>query len=84
MISTNSQSESMVVHNLLQGCDASVLLDNSSTIVSEKYARPNINTLRGYQVIDEIKQKLEESCSETVSCADILALSARDSVFQVG
>ena len=74
----------MGVHNLLQGCDASVLLDNSSTIVSEKYARPNINTLRGFQVIDEIKQKLEESCSETVSCADILALSARDSVFQVG
>ncbi|XP_047334861.1 peroxidase 9 [Impatiens glandulifera] len=63
----------------VQGCDASVLLDDSSTIASEKRAGPNLNSLRGYEVIDEIKAKLEEECPETVSCADIIALAARGS-----
>lgn len=62
---------------MLQGCDASVLLDDSSAIVSEKNAGPNKNSLRGFKVIDEIKAKLEKACPHTVSCADILALSAR-------
>jgi len=66
-----------------QGCDGSVLLDNSTTSVSEKDARPNVNTLRGFGVIEDIKEALEKECSHTVSCADILALAARDSVVQV-
>ncbi|XP_065847421.1 peroxidase 9 [Euphorbia lathyris] len=68
----------------VQGCDASVLLDDSSTIVSEKKSRPNKNSLRGFEVIDEIKAKLEEACPETVSCADILALAARGSTILSG
>ncbi|KAL9260734.1 Peroxidase 9-like protein [Drosera capensis] len=63
----------------VQGCDASVLLDDSGTVVSEKRAAPNANSLRGFEVIDEIKAKIEEACPETVSCADILALAARGS-----
>ncbi|XP_024400591.1 peroxidase A2 isoform X2 [Physcomitrium patens] len=66
------------------GCDGSVLLDNSTTAMSEKEARPNINTLRGFGIIERIKESLENACSETVSCADILALAARDSVVQTG
>lgn len=66
-----------------QGCDASVLLDNSESIVSEKQAGPNKNSLRGFEVIDEIKERLEEACPQTVSCADILALAARDAVVSV-
>lgn len=66
-----------------QGCDASVLLDNSESIVSEKQAGPNKNSLRGFDVIDEIKHTLEEACPLTVSCADILALAARDAVVLV-
>lgn len=66
-----------------QGCDASVLLDNSESIVSEKEAGPNKNSLRGFDVIDEIKHTLEEACPLTVSCADILALAARDAVVLV-
>ncbi|PWA79839.1 peroxidase superfamily protein [Artemisia annua] len=68
----------------VQGCDASVLLDDSAMFTSEKNAGPNANSIRGFEVIDEIKSKLEEACPETVSCADILALAARGSTVLSG
>ncbi|KAF4358285.1 hypothetical protein CsatB_008779 [Cannabis sativa] len=68
----------------VQGCDASVLLDDSATIGSEKRSVPNKNSIRGFEVIDEIKVKLEEACPHTVSCADILALAARASTVLSG
>lgn len=64
----------------VMGCDASVLLDDAVGIVSEKQAVPNLNSLRGFEVIDEIKAILEEACPKTVSCADLLAIAARDAV----
>lgn len=60
----------------VNGCDGSILLDGSNT---EKTAPPNL-LLRGYEVIDDAKQQLEALCPGVVSCADILALAARDSV----
>ncbi|WOL17522.1 peroxidase 72-like [Canna indica] len=68
----------------VKGCDASVLLDSSGTIVSEKNSLPNRNSLRGFEVIDEIKAALEKECPHTVSCADIVTLAARDSTSLVG
>ncbi|EFJ10283.1 hypothetical protein SELMODRAFT_128463 [Selaginella moellendorffii] len=63
----------------VQGCDASVLLDDTSSFTGEKTAGPNNNSLRGFEVIDTIKTSLESSCKGVVSCADILAIAARDS-----
>ncbi|KAG6421113.1 hypothetical protein SASPL_117662 [Salvia splendens] len=60
----------------VQGCDASVLIDSPS---SERKALPNLG-LRGFQVIDDAKSQLEAACPGVVSCADILALAARDAV----
>ncbi|XP_061985589.1 peroxidase 40-like [Populus nigra] len=68
----------------VNGCDASVLLDDAENFVGEKTAPPNLNSLRGFEVIDAIKSDLESVCPETVSCADILAIVARDSVLLSG
>ncbi|TVU31234.1 hypothetical protein EJB05_22914, partial [Eragrostis curvula] len=57
----------------VNGCDGSILLDGED---GEKFARPNQNSVRGYEVIDAIKTDLESVCPEVVSCADIVALAA--------
>uniref|UniRef100_A0A2N9HKA8 Peroxidase n=1 Tax=Fagus sylvatica TaxID=28930 RepID=A0A2N9HKA8_FAGSY len=59
------------------GCDASVLLDVKD---GEREALPNKKSIRGFEVIDTIKSQLENLCPGVVSCADILAVAARDSV----
>lgn len=62
----------------MQGCDASILLDSTPANPKiEKMASPNL-TVRGYEVIDKAKERLEAACPQTVSCADIVALAARD------
>ncbi|KAJ4719048.1 Peroxidase [Melia azedarach] len=68
----------------VNGCDASVLLDDTETFTGEKTAGANANSLRGYEVIDSIKSEVENICPGVVSCADILALAARDSVVALG
>ncbi|KAB2051879.1 Peroxidase 17 -like protein [Gossypium arboreum] len=64
----------------VNGCDGSLLLDDTADMVGEKQALSNINSLRSFEVVDEIKEALEDACPSTVSCADILVLAARDAV----
>ncbi|OAE27553.1 hypothetical protein AXG93_2779s1010 [Marchantia polymorpha subsp. ruderalis] len=67
------------------GCDGSVLLDSTHpNVLTEKSALLNNNSLRGFEQIDEIKMQLECACPGVVSCADILALVARDATVKVG
>ncbi|XP_021715182.1 peroxidase 4-like [Chenopodium quinoa] len=69
----------------VNGCDASVLLDDTPTFTGEKTAKANANnSIRGFEVIDAIKCNLEAACPQTVSCADILALASRDGVRLLG
>ncbi|GJX30239.1 cationic peroxidase 1-like protein [Tanacetum coccineum] len=66
------------------GCDASVLLDDTANFTGEKGTPPNAGSIRGFNVIDTIKTQLESQCAGVVSCADILAAAARDSVVALG
>lgn len=63
----------------VHGCDGSVLIAGNT---SERTAGPN-RSLRGFEVIEEAKARLEVDCPRTVSCADILTLAARDAVVLV-
>jgi hypothetical protein len=67
-------------HASQQGCDGSVLLDDTSSSKGEKTALPNKGSLRGFEVVDKIKSAVEKECPGVVSCADILAIASRDSV----
>ncbi|KAL2937429.1 Peroxidase 4 [Bienertia sinuspersici] len=68
----------------VNGCDASILLDDTTSFTGEKNAFPNRNSIRGFEVIDTIKSNVEATCTGTVSCADILALAAQEAVVLLG
>ncbi|KAM4131252.1 hypothetical protein ACJW30_01G163500, partial [Castanea mollissima] len=69
----------------VQGCDASVLLDGSASGPSEQDAIPNL-TLRAkaFEIIEDLRERVHKECGRVVSCADIVALAARDSVVLSG
>ncbi|KAK7319212.1 hypothetical protein RJT34_03930 [Clitoria ternatea] len=64
----------------VRGCDASILLNHDG---SERTAQAS-KTLRGFEVIDDIKEELEKHCPRTVSCADILTGATRDATVELG
>ncbi|CAN0878592.1 Peroxidase N1 [Linum grandiflorum] len=64
----------------VQGCDGSVLISGTGT---ERNAVPNLS-LNGFSAINDAKTQLEATCPGVVSCADILALAARDAVVLTG
>ncbi|VVA13355.1 PREDICTED: peroxidase [Prunus dulcis] len=69
---------------LVKGCDASILLDSTPSHEPVEIQSPANVGMRGLEVIDEIKARLEAECPETVSCADILAFAAREAVALAG
>ncbi|KAL0647878.1 hypothetical protein Bca4012_046169 [Brassica carinata] len=60
------------------GCEGSVLLELKNK-KDEKNAPPNLS-LRGFEIIDNVKAAVEKECPDVVSCSDVLALVARDAV----
>ncbi|KAJ4882781.1 Peroxidase 56 [Raphanus sativus] len=62
----------------VRGCDGSVLLELKNK-KDEKNAPPNLS-LRGFEIIDNVKAAVEKECPGVVSCSDVLALVARDAV----
>ncbi|XP_071696440.1 putative Peroxidase 48 [Rutidosis leptorrhynchoides] len=74
----------LVFHDcFVQGCDASVLLDHTEFMGSEKDTPPN-QSLKGFDHLDIIKTELEDVCPGVVSCADLLVVAARESVVLAG
>ncbi|KAL9235429.1 hypothetical protein vseg_010187 [Gypsophila vaccaria] len=57
--------------SFVNGADASILISGNLT---EKAAGPN-GSVRGYEVIDAIKEAVEAECPGVVSCADIIAVA---------
>lgn len=60
----------------VQGCDGSVLISGPN---AERNSGGH-SGLRGFDVIESAKARLERLCPGVVSCADIVALAARDAV----
>nr|AAA98491.1 anionic peroxidase [Petroselinum crispum] len=69
----------------VQGCDASVLLDGSASGPSEQDAPPNLSLRsKAFEIIDDLRKLVHDKCGRVVSCADLTALAARDSVHLSG
>lgn len=65
------------------GCDGSVLINSTNVNSAEKDAAINFS-IGNFYVIDDIKERLELVCPNTVSCADTIALAAVYSIKQSG
>ncbi|CAN1235195.1 Peroxidase 12 [Linum perenne] len=60
----------------VQGCDGSVLLTGSAG------APPNLSLRQeAFRIINDLRARVHKACGRVVSCSDILAIAARDSVF---
>ncbi|MCO5600032.1 hypothetical protein L7F22_054140 [Adiantum nelumboides] len=63
----------------VDGCDASILLNRGTDGTTEMKSPLNLG-VRKLNLIDRLKSQLEAVCPQTVSCADIVALAARDAI----
>jgi hypothetical protein len=67
-----------------QGCDASILIAPAGKETGDKVERDMLENRNlpqyGFDTVEMAKAAVETKCPGVVSCADILALAARDAV----
>ncbi|KAJ4975417.1 hypothetical protein NE237_000523 [Protea cynaroides] len=71
----------------VEGCDASILISSKpgSSSLAEKDAYDNKNLpVEAFDSINRAKSLIETKCPGVVSCADILAIAARDFIHLAG
>ncbi|GAV81139.1 peroxidase domain-containing protein [Cephalotus follicularis] len=61
----------------VQGCDGSILIDNGPNAERHAFGHQGVG---GFDLIQKAKDELEAVCQGVVSCADIVALAARDAI----
>ncbi|KAJ8572548.1 hypothetical protein K7X08_009059 [Anisodus acutangulus] len=61
----------------VQGCDGSILIENGDNAERHAFGHQGVG---GFEVIERAKAEIEAVCPGIVSCADIVALAARDDV----
>ncbi|KAJ4830679.1 Peroxidase 19 [Turnera subulata] len=71
----------------VEGCDGSILISTKpgSKELAEKEAEDNKDLrVEGFQTVNKAKALVESKCPGVVSCADILAIAARDFIHLAG
>ncbi|VAI86513.1 unnamed protein product [Triticum turgidum subsp. durum] len=68
---------------LVNGCDASVLIASRNEDAEKNSPDDDSLAGDGYDTVNRVKAAVEQKCPGVVSCADILALAARDVVHLV-
>ncbi|GLT77166.1 hypothetical protein SLA2020_487770 [Shorea laevis] len=61
----------------VEGCDGSILIENGPSAERHAFGHQGVG---GFEVIEKAKAELESVCRGVVSCADIVALAARDAI----
>ncbi|XP_009801435.1 peroxidase 43 [Nicotiana tabacum] len=61
----------------VQGCDGSILIENGEKAERHAFGHQGVG---GFEVIEKAKAEVEAVCPGLVSCADIVALAARDAI----
>ncbi|XP_010536894.1 PREDICTED: peroxidase 43 [Tarenaya hassleriana] len=61
----------------VEGCDGSILVNNGADSERNAFGHQGV---RGFETIEAAKAQLEAVCPGVVSCSDIVALAARDSI----
>eukprot|EP01018_Ginkgo_biloba_P016048 Gb_33119 [translate_table: standard] len=68
----------------IEGCDASIMISSTPTNTAERNLPENNIAQNAFDAVVEAKKAVENKCPGVVSCADIIAMVARDAVRLLG